>query len=80
MELDTFVRWACLVDAIEVISDKCSQLGLERDDDSWIKPNAIEKFVHDRFPAMKHNIVNDLKRPGLSDIRPKRENIFPHLD
>lgn len=70
MPLDMFVRWACLIDAVDVISEKCEQLGLDKDDDSWIKPNAIEKFINDRFPSMKHNIISDLKRPGLANIRP----------
>lgn len=72
MSLDMFVRWACLIDAIDVISDKCEQLGIDRDDDSWVNPGAIEKYINDRFYSMRYNIVSELQRPAFSDIRPER--------
>lgn len=70
MPMDTFIRWACLVDAIDVIVEKCEQLGMSKNDDSWIKPNAIEKFVKERYLSMRYKIASDLQRPGLTDIRP----------
>lgn len=61
MPFDMFVRWACLVESIEFITDKCIQLGLDVADDSWIKPNAIEKYVDERTPAMHHMLSRELK-------------------
>lgn len=61
MPIDMFVRWACLIDAVDVISEKCDQLKLDKDDDSWINPSAIEKYINDRFYSMKHNITNEIK-------------------
>lgn len=61
MPMETFIRWACLVDAIDVISDKCDSLGMGPDDDSWIKPNAIEKFINDRYLPMKYRLVSELQ-------------------
>jgi hypothetical protein len=63
MSVDTFIRWSCLIDAIDVISEKCIQMGLAHDDETWIKPNAIEKYINDRYPSMRHNIINDLQGP-----------------
>lgn len=61
MPIDMFIRWACLIDAIDVISEKCQQLKIDKDDDSWINPGAIEKYIYDRFYSMRHNIMKDLE-------------------
>lgn len=56
MPLDTFIRWACLIEAVEVIHDKSIELGISDKDDSWIKPTAILKYVEDRIPSMAYEI------------------------
>jgi len=63
MSFEMFVRWCCMVEAIQHISEKCDQLGMSPDDDSWIKPNAIEKYVNERFLSMRYHLINELERP-----------------
>lgn len=61
MPKDQFVRWACLIEAMDVISQKCDQLKLERSDTSWIKPNAIGKYINDRFLSMQYSLDKEIK-------------------
>jgi len=77
MSLDMFVRWGCLIDAIDVISEKCEQLKIDKEDDTWINPGAIEKYITARFPSMRYNIACELKRPAFSEVRPDGKNILP---
>jgi hypothetical protein len=69
MSIDTFIRWSCLIDAIDVISEKCTQMGLAYDDETWIKPNAIEKYINDRYPSMRYNVLMDLQRSTATKIQ-----------
>jgi hypothetical protein len=61
MPFEMFVRWACLVEAVDHITQKCNQLGMAPDDDSWIKPNAIEKYIDERFLSMRYNLAAQLE-------------------
>jgi|TARA_R110000796_G_scaffold61133_1_gene141549 hypothetical protein len=56
MELDEFVRWACLLEGIEKVSEKLEEAGVPQSDGSWVKPLAFEKYIKERFPAMQHDI------------------------
>jgi len=76
MPFSKFVRWACLIEAMEVISDKCDQLKMPRADTSWVKPGAIEKYIGERESSMTHELERELKGPRLLNVRPKRDNIL----
>jgi hypothetical protein len=56
MSLDTYTRWLCLAEAIQIINQQAekSKIKLE-DNDSWIKPIALQKYIKERFPAMNHD-------------------------
>lgn len=56
MEFDEFVRWACLLEGIEKVSEKLDEAGVSKNDHSWVKPLAFEKYIKERFPAMQHDI------------------------
>ena len=56
MEFDEFVRWACLIEAIEKVSEKLDEDNVPNDDSSWIKPLAFEKYINERFHSMKHDL------------------------
>ena len=58
MEFEELVRWACLVEALEVVGN---QEDVDVDSDKWIKPLAFQKYVDERFPAM----LADLKVEAL---------------
>ena len=60
MPMDTFIRWACLIEAVEMIHDKSIELGISEKDDSWIKPSAIQKYIDDRVSTMSYTIAKQL--------------------
>jgi len=52
MVFDEFVRWACLIEALEVVGGKVES----SDNDKWIKPLAFQKYIQERFHSMKHDL------------------------
>jgi len=56
MEFDEFVRWACLIEAVEKVSEKLDEDNVPADDSSWVKPLAFEKYINERFHSMKHDL------------------------
>ena len=57
MEFDEFVRWMCLVESLEVISKACDDRNIPANNDSWIKPLAIQSYMDERFHSMKHDLT-----------------------
>ncbi len=57
MDLDEFTRWACLLEGVEQVTKKYSELGenMEATDD-WIKPLAFQKYIDERFHSMRHDL------------------------
>ena len=53
MEFDELVRWACLVEALEVVGSK-EDVNIQSD--KWIKPLAFQKYIDERFHSMKHDL------------------------
>ena len=55
MEFNEFVRWACLIEALEVVGGRVE--GPDNDkNDKWIKPLAFQKYIQERFHSMKHDL------------------------
>lgn len=54
-------RWYSLIEAIEFIDKKATQIGLDRSDSSWVKPIAIQKYIDERTPSMLYDMVSDLE-------------------
>ena len=52
MKFDEFVRWACLIEALEVVGGKVDSCN----DNKWIKPLAFQKYIGERFHSMKHDL------------------------
>ena len=52
MGFNEFVRWACLIEALEVVGGKVD--GVK--DEKWIKPLAFQKYIQERFHSMKHDL------------------------
>lgn len=55
MSVDTYSRWLCLVEAMQHINQKAKQSKINLDNDKWIKPIALQKYIKERFPAMNHD-------------------------
>ena len=53
MEFDELVRWACLIEALEVVGSK-EYVNIQSD--KWIKPLAFQKYIDERFHSMKHDL------------------------
>tara|TARA_R110002051_G_scaffold232306_1_gene294043 strand:- start:48 stop:320 length:273 start_codon:yes stop_codon:yes gene_type:complete len=52
-------RWYSLIEAIEYIDKKATQLGMAKSDGSWVKPIALQKYIDERTPSMLFDMVNN---------------------
>ena len=52
MGFDEFVRWACLVEALEVVGKE----DIDLQSNKWVKPLAFQKYIDERFHSMKHDL------------------------
>jgi len=52
MDFDELVRWACLVEALEVVGKE----DIDLQSNKWIKPLAFQKYIDERFHSMKHDL------------------------
>ena len=53
MDFDELVRWACLIEALEVVGSKED---IDIESNNWIKPLAFQKYIDERFHSMKHDL------------------------
>jgi hypothetical protein len=60
MSATEFTRWACLIEAFDFIREKAEQLGVDNLD-LLIKPNAIEKYIEERWVSMLHDVETEIK-------------------
>jgi hypothetical protein len=60
MSATEFTRWACLIEAFDFIREKAEQLGLDNLE-LLIKPNAIEKYIEERWVSMLHDVETEIK-------------------
>ena len=61
-------RWACLIEAGDIIDRKSSQLGVKGKDINWVKPIAIQKYIDERTESMLFEIQEDLKKEKICTI------------
>jgi hypothetical protein len=60
MDVETYVRWLCLIEALGFISDKSKKINFDAERNlSWIKPKPIQKYIKERYPAMLHDFRID---------------------
>ena len=53
-------RWMCLIEAVDIIEQKCSQLGHRGDSVNWVKPIALQKYIDERTESLLFEIAGDL--------------------
>jgi hypothetical protein len=70
MSKDTFIRWLCLAEMIQITEQKAKQLNIDLEKYDWIKPIAIKKYMNERFKGMEIDF-----EAGEKDIRSKINNI-----
>ena len=65
MTVYELARWYCLMEAIDIVDNKCKLLKHDHNDKSWIKPIAFQKFVDERTNTMIFEIINDIQAGNL---------------
>lgn len=57
MSVETYARWLCLVEAIDVIQRTAEKNNIDLDKRTdWVKPLAIQKYIDERFHGMLHDV------------------------
>lgn len=59
MNQDEVARWCCLIEAVDIIDKKGSQIGMDMVKSNWVKPIAIQKYIDERFDTMTEEIERD---------------------
>ena len=59
MSQDEVARWCCLVEAVDIIDKKGSQMGIDLKKNNWVKPIAIQKYIDERFDTMIEEIEHE---------------------
>jgi len=59
LNLAEYARWLSLIEALELVNSKASQMKLDLRDkqNDWIKPLAFEKYVEERVESMQDEIL-----------------------
>jgi hypothetical protein len=52
-------RWMALIEGVEHVSKKCDQLNIPVSSNTWIKPNALQKYIDERTESMLFEITNN---------------------
>ena len=57
LKKEEYARWFCLVEAIDLVNTKASELNTDLNkDDFWLKPLAFQKYIESRFETMMLDI------------------------
>lgn len=59
MSQDEVARWCCLIEAVDIIDKKGSQMGLDMVKSNWVKPIAIQKYIDERLDTMTEEIERE---------------------
>lgn len=57
---DYYVRFISLLEALDEINKKSEELNISLDNDKWIKPIAIQKYMDERYESIKHDLTVEL--------------------
>jgi hypothetical protein len=55
-------RWFSLIEAVDIIDKKASQLGVKGDGINWVKPIALQKYIDERTESMLFELLEDLDK------------------
>jgi len=80
MSLETYSRWLCLIEAIELVCGKAKQIKVDISSNmDWIKPLAFQKYIEERHESMKDEIEIFENNPELEIITNNLCNIQQEL-
>jgi len=60
----SFARWASLIEAFDLISEKANELNVDLD--KFLKPVAIEHYIEERFPSILHDVEYEIEHGLLN--------------
>jgi hypothetical protein len=75
MSKDTFIRWMCLVELVDLAEEKAKELKIDLDKYEWVKPLEFRKYINARFKSMEV----DIEAEELSRKKYKNFNNIPHI-
>ena len=58
-------RWMSLIEAVDIIDQKATQMGVKGNNVNWVKPIAIQKYIDERTESMLFEIKDDLQKEEL---------------
>lgn len=56
MTIETYTRWLCLVEALDVITRTASRKKIDLNNNDWVKPIALQKYIDERYLSMLHDV------------------------
>jgi hypothetical protein len=59
MNIETFTRWMCFVEALHFIDQKATELMIKSKD--LIKPAAIDAYIKERYYSMLHDVTCEVE-------------------
>jgi desulfoferrodoxin (superoxide reductase-like protein) len=75
MSKDTFIRWLCLLEIVQLAEEKAVDLKVDLENIDWVKPLAFKKYIGERFKGMEVDIEAEaqsrktLQRIKINSIR-----------
>jgi hypothetical protein len=74
MSRDTFIRWLCLVEIVEMAEEKGKELKINLDNFDWVKPVDFKKYISERFKTMEVDLEREeLNSIGINNIHHTQE-------
>ena len=72
MDFETYSRWLCLLEGIDLVTKKMNQYGgrLKNKELDWIKPLAFQKYISERFESMKFDL-EEIDKEEYINIQPE---------
>lgn len=80
MGKETFARWCCLAEAFYIIDKKAEELGVELNQNDWVKPLAFEKYIDQRFESMMLDLAQDEKNNLIGNKFVHYSNVPEYVD
>lgn len=82
MSTETYTRWLCLVEALDVIHKAAERNNVNLDKRTdWIKPLAIQKYMGERFHSMLHDVkVEEHLYVNIQDLQQELQLSIDHIN
>jgi desulfoferrodoxin (superoxide reductase-like protein) len=75
MTKDTFIRWMCLVELVQLAEEKADELKIDLEKYDWVKPLEFRKYINARFKGMEVDIEAE-SNSKMPMLQPMEEGFF----